>query len=208
MVLKYNICNSSKVHICLENCAQNAGNQKWWITCGALFVTWLRWLSVHACDLRHSQKFSCILEHQQFCSTCDSRSLSLRCLRLSAVRNVWLFVMTIYVLFVTTALHQHLPKPLTLPLWCCCCIWRSLSSFFQGFPVSRYRRCRQWLPALGLRSVSWGRRGGGTTTNFLEKLVVWFSSRLDPSGCSGNKNAFLRLSGRFVTFSASPVLGL
>lgn len=38
-------------------------------------------------DLRHSQKFSCLSELQQFCSTRDSRSLSLRRLRLSAVRR-------------------------------------------------------------------------------------------------------------------------
>lgn len=40
-------------------------------------------------------------------NTSDSLSLSIKHFQLSAVRNVWLFLMTICILFVTVALHQY-----------------------------------------------------------------------------------------------------
>lgn len=62
----------------------------------------------HVFALRQSKKLRCIYKLKQFCSeTSDSLSLSIKYLQLSAVRDVWLFMMTICVLFVMIALHQH-----------------------------------------------------------------------------------------------------
>lgn len=88
------------------------------------------------------QKVSCCCF--KLCSN-PSDSLSIKHLRLSAVRNVWLFMMTICILFVMIALHQY--SPLQPSLGCGADIFPPSAPVLLLLSGASWSRCcrRCWL---------------------------------------------------------------
>lgn len=150
-----------------------------------------------------NQKVSrCSFKLKRFCSeTSDSLSLSIKHLQLSAVRNVWLFMMTICILFVMIALHQYSTlQPSQTPYLTYSPISPSSASPFRGFLISHC--CCYWRCLLMCWGSSCQTRGGWETNANLFNTGCWalfgcfFAGRLhvwlDTTGCGVNKNQHKR----------------